>query len=184
MSSKTCGCEHDFTLVLTGVGDLTDAVQDKLFSAGCDDATIALRSGRLYMTFSREAATLKDAILAAIRGVRSAEIGADVLRVDYCNLVTQSDVARKIGRSRQLVHQYVTGARGPGDFPPQACEIVSDVGLWYWCEVAYWLCENGMIRSEVLRDAEEVDIINNVLEMERMKRTHREVTEEVLRSVT
>src|SRR5487761_1677044 len=120
MSQKTCECEHDFTLVLTGVRELTREVLDALYEAGCDDATIASRSGRIVATFSRTAPSLKDAILSALQCVRKANIGADVLRVDYCNLVTQADIARKIERSRQLVHQYWTGARGPGGFPPPA----------------------------------------------------------------
>src|SRR5208282_2414943 len=99
-----CEREHDFALVLSGITELTPEVQDALFEAGCDDATISVRAGRVYLTFSRNSRSLKDAILTAIQDVKSARIGADVLRVDVCNLVTQADIARKIGRSRQLVH--------------------------------------------------------------------------------
>ena len=112
-----CECEHDFALVLTGIAELSSEAENALFEAGCDDGTISVRFGRIYMTFSRNAACLKDAILSAIRDVQSAKIGALVLRVDTCNLVTQADIARKIGRTRQLVHQYITGRRGPGGFP-------------------------------------------------------------------
>ena len=69
------------------------------FQAGCDDATISVCSGRIYITFSRVAASLKDAILRAIRDVESTKICAEVLDVDTCNLVTQADIARKIGRT-------------------------------------------------------------------------------------
>src|SRR4051812_30855413 len=114
MTPHVCETEHDFALVLTGVNAIDSRVEDALFAAGGDDATLSLRSGRAFLTFSRRAPSLKEAILSAISCVRKSGIGADVLRVDYCNLVTQSDIARKIGRSRQLVHQYMTGARGPG----------------------------------------------------------------------
>ncbi len=184
-NSKTCECEHDFTLVLTGsAAELSlKKVLDALFRAGCDDATIAVRSGRFFVTFSRTGTSLKNAILSAIHNVRSAGIGADVLRVDYCNLVTQADIARKIGRTRQMVHQYMTGRRGPGGFPGPVCEIFDGTMLWYWCEVAYWLWENDMIKEDVLRDAEEVEAINSVLEIEYQKKTRRELTEEVSRSL-
>jgi hypothetical protein len=119
--------EHDFTLVLTGIADLTPEVENALLGAGCDDGTIAMRLGRPYITFSRLAPSMKDAILSAIENVRNAGIGADVLRVDYCNLVTQADIARKINRSRQLVYQYMVGERGPGGFPPPACRIGTGV---------------------------------------------------------
>jgi hypothetical protein len=97
--------EHDFTLVLTSITEITPAVEDALFSAGCDDATIATRSGRLFVTFSRTARSTKDAVFSAIGDIGRACPGVDVLRVDFCNLVTPSEIARKIGRSRQLVHQ-------------------------------------------------------------------------------
>ena len=100
------------------------------------------------MTFSRNAASLKDAILSAIRDVQNANIGALVLRVDTCNVVTQADIARKIGRTRQLVHQYITGQRGPGGFPAPVCNITDGVPLWFWCEVAYWLRQNDMISHD------------------------------------
>ena len=184
MEPRACEREHDFTLVLTGVTEITPAVTDALFEAGCDDATIAIRSGRPFVTFSRIAASMKDAILSAIGDIDKAGAGLHVMRVDYCNLVTQSDIARKIGRSRQVVHQFMTGTRGPGRFPPPACEISDEAPLWYWCEVAYWLWENSMIREDVLRDAEEVDTINLVLEMAQQNRIRPELLKEVLRSVS
>lgn len=180
MNPKPCESEHDFTLVLTGITELTDKVQDALFEAGCDDATLSARSGRCFLTFSRIAPSMKDAILSAIDNVRKAGIGADVLRVDYCNLVTQSDIARKIGKSRQLIHQYIVGLRGPGGFPPPACEITDGGELWLWCEVAVWLHENNMVREDVPRDAEHVEVINSVLEVERQRRLRPQLTAEVM----
>src|SRR5438445_12283161 len=61
--------EHDFTLVLSGIADLTPEVQDALFEAGCDDATLSMCCGRPFLTFTRTAPTLKDAILSAISDV-------------------------------------------------------------------------------------------------------------------
>jgi hypothetical protein len=183
MNPKTCECEHDFTLVLTGISELTDRVEDGILKT-CDDATLAMRAGRPFLTFSRTAASMKDAILSAIEDVRKADVGADVLRVDYCNLVTQADIARKIGRSRQLVHQYMLGIRGPGSFPSPACEICDGQMLWFWCEVAYWLWENNMVKEDVLRDAQEVETINNILESERQKRDRPKLFREVVKFVT
>jgi len=183
MNKKTSNREHEFTLVLDGVSELTQRVEDALFEAGCDDGTVSLRSGRIFLTFSREAASLKEAIISAIRDVNNANIGAVVLRIDSCNLVTQADIARQIGRSRQLVHQYITGVRGPGRFPPPACEITDGAPLWYWCEVARWLWENDMIREDVLREAEELAVINSVLELQWQRQLAPELTEEILRFV-
>jgi len=175
--------EHDFVLVLTGISSLTPEALNALYEAGCDDGTLSVRSGRAYITFSRIAESMKDAIVSAIRDVRSAGIGADVLRVDHCNLVTQADIARKIGRTRQLVHQYMMGKRGPGGFPPPVCEICDGSPLWYWCEVAYWLWENDMIKEDVLREAEQVEAINGTLEMQHRRKMRPELAEEIARSV-
>ena len=104
--------EYDFALILSGVPELTTDVEDGLFKAGCDDATLSMQFGSLYLEFSRSAPSLKDAILSAIRDVRKAGVGAEVWRVDSHDLVTPSEIARRIGRTRQLVHQYITGEIG------------------------------------------------------------------------
>lgn len=172
--------EHEFTLILGGVEDLTREVVDALSEAGCDDGLVGRQFGRVHITFAREAPSLKDAILSAIRDVRRAGIGARVLRVDTCDLVTQSDIGRKIGRSRQLVRQYITGQRGPGHFPPPACNLTEGKPLWNWCEVAAWLHENDLLREEELHDAQHVATINGVLEAQHQKHLDPQLTEELL----
>src|SRR5947208_11519042 len=47
--------KHDFTLVLSGITELTPEVQDALFEAGCDDATLSMCCGRPFLTFTRAA---------------------------------------------------------------------------------------------------------------------------------
>jgi hypothetical protein len=178
-----CGREHDFTLVLTDPVEMTREIQDALFVAGCDDATLSVRGGRAYLTFSRVAPTLKDAILSAIRDVKKADIGVGVLRVDVCNLVTQAEIAKKIGRSRQMVHQYITGARGPGNFPAPACNITDGIPLWFWCEVAYWLRQNDMISQDAATEAQEAALVNTVLEMQYHRRIDPTLCEEILKSL-
>ena len=179
-----CECEHDFALVLTGITELSPEAENAFFDAGCDDGTISVRSGRIYITFSRHAVSLKDAILSAIRDVQSAKIGGDVLRIDTCNLVTQADIARKIGRTRQLVHQYVTGQRRPGRFPAPACNITDGIPLWYWCEVACWLRQNDMISHDAATEAQEVALINAVLEMRYYRHIQPALCEEILQSLS
>jgi hypothetical protein len=62
----------DFTLVLTGVSDLTDDLADALFEAGCDDATPSVVNGKPLLDFSREAESLEKAVLAALEDIRRA----------------------------------------------------------------------------------------------------------------
>jgi len=177
-----CQTEYEFALVLTGIRDVTDEAVNKLYESGCDDATISVRSGRVYATFARKADSIKDAILSAVQDVRSANIGAEVLRIDECNLVTQSEIARRTGRSRQQIHQFILGTRGPGGFPGPACHIC-DSPLWYWCEVSYWLGENSMIPEACVREAETIEVINNVLELRHQKQIRPELAEEIIQSI-
>lgn len=178
-----CDCEHEFTLILRGITPGTEGIEEKLFEAGCDDATLAFRMGRPVLTFCRSAPSLKEAILSAIADVRKANIGAEVLRVDHCNLVTQADIARRIRRNRQTIQQYMSGKRGPGGFPGPVCEISEGSYLWAWCEVAHWLWRNDMISQNVVEDANDVHAINCVLEMQHMKAESPSLTKEIYESV-
>lgn len=162
--------EHDFTLLVGGVSTLTDEVENRLFEAGCDDATLAFRRGLLCLDFSRTAPSLQDAVLSAVRAVRSADIGGEIFRIDSCNLVSASEIARKIGRSRQLVHQYASGERGPGGFPPPECHLKEDRPLWAWCAVSSWLAEHQFVRPEVSLHAEVLEAINRTLATDRQAR--------------
>ena len=74
--------EHEFTLALDGISDLTREVVDALYEAGCDDGTIVMRAGNVSIGFTRSAPTMSEAIVSAIADVRRAGIGARVVRVD------------------------------------------------------------------------------------------------------
>ncbi len=161
---QVCDREFDFALLLTGPTELTDAMADALFAAGCDDATPSVCYGRVSLEFSRTAPSYQEAALSAIRDVRKAGIGADVWRIDRCDLVTQAEVARKIGKSPQYVQQLMSGKRGPGRFPPPVCHLSENTLLWQWCDVSRWLFQNNFIKAEVVEEAAITFAINSVLE--------------------
>jgi hypothetical protein len=179
-----CETEHDFALILSGISEPDENFANALFEAGCDDCTISVRGGRVSLSFARSAVSMKDAIRTAIRDVRKANVGAVILRVDDCNLVTQSEIARRIARSRQLVHQYVNGVRGHGGFPTPTCHIADKAPLWRWCEVAHWLYENGIIKENALRDAQTIEAINSVLEFSYQKHLHPDLVLEMVAALT
>lgn len=179
MATPSVESEYDFTLLLDGSREITDDIERALDEAGCDDATLSQRSGRLHLTFSRLAPSMKDAIVSALLDVVKAGVGLTVIRVDDCSLVTQAEIARHIGRTRQLVNQYINGQRGPGGFPAPACNITEASPLWYWCEVAHWLFENNLIKEQQLRDAQELSTINTALELLHQRRVAPELTSEI-----
>lgn len=176
--------EYDFSLVIDGVPELDEKVMDALYEAGCDDATFSIQHGHLYAEFSREAESIEKAILTAINDVHKAQVGAAVLCVDRCDLVTQSEIARRIGRSRQMVNQFITGARGPGNFPPPECYLSDDEApLWRWCAVSYWLANNDIIRREEGWNAEVIAAINNALEAQRQKARNPDLVRHISKAV-
>ena len=164
MVSESTQRTHTFALIVSGVPELSDQVLDALFEAGCDDATISMRHARLYVDFAREAPSLKLAILSAIRDVMRAEIGATVERVDVCDLVSQSDIAERLGVSRQMVYQYVRGERGPGGFPPPAYRLAKNNPVWQWRSVSGWLARASIISHDQDAEALLVFAINSTLE--------------------
>lgn len=162
--NHTPNCEHDFALVISGVHDLTDDVADALFEAGCDDGTVSMQQGRLYVDFSRSAICLQDAIISAISDVIRADIGAEMIRVDDCDLLPAAEIARRSDRTPQCISQYISGVRGPGNFPPPSCYLVNHKPLWSWCEVSYWLSQGGFVKPQISADAEVIAAINNEID--------------------
>lgn len=178
-----CEREFDFSLTLATPTELTDEMADKLFEAGCDDATPSVSFGRVRLEFSRTADSYKSAILSAINDVHRAGIGASVFCIDECDLVTQAEIARRIEKSAQWVQQLVSGRRGPGGFPPPTCQISENMLLWSWCAVSDWLLDNNMIKAEVLDEALVNDAVNWVLSRNQRQTQRAELIQEVERAL-
>jgi predicted DNA-binding transcriptional regulator AlpA len=130
--------EYSFTLVIDGV--LEDETLDELFEAGADDATFGSVDGAHYADFDREAPTLSAAISSAIADIESVP-GLRVRRVEPDDLVTQSEIAERLGRSREGVRLLIAGERGSGDFPTPVSHLRSRNRLWRWSEVTAWAGE-------------------------------------------
>ena len=71
---------HEFTLILTGINEVTDDAANALYETGCDDGSFASRDGVAFVMFDREASSLLEAIHSATADVRKAGFG--VLRVE------------------------------------------------------------------------------------------------------
>lgn len=126
--------EYNFELTING--ELTDAVLDALFEAGCDDATFSAKDGRITAEFDREGPTLFDTVISAIEDVESAG-GLEVLEVSPDELVWASEIAQRTGRSRQSIDQLIKAQRGPGGFPAPASHATRNP-LWRWSDVQAW----------------------------------------------
>ncbi len=71
---------QQFTLIVEGADLRSRPVVDALFEAGCDDATIGSVDETHYIDFDREAVSLGEALLSAVRDVEKVE-GLRVTRV-------------------------------------------------------------------------------------------------------
>jgi hypothetical protein len=132
---------YHFTLIVEGSDLQTDDHADALFEAGCDDALVGEIDGVHYLDFDREADTVSDAVLSAIGQIESAVPGARVVRVANGGLVSMADIAARTNRTRESVRMLVTGARGPGRFPPPVTDPRGRYRLWRWSEVQRWLVD-------------------------------------------
>ena len=128
--------EHEFSLVIAGSLE-DEAILDALFRAGCDDATFGQVDDVGYADFVREAPTFAAAVRSAIEQVESAP-GLRVVRVEPDDLVTMSEIAQRLGRSRESIRLLISGARGLGGFPPPFSHLKARSRLWRWSEVAAW----------------------------------------------
>lgn len=71
---------HRFTLVLSGIGEVTEGIANALYEAGCDDAGVGSCEGVVSVDFGREAGSLGAAIGSAVDDVE--RVGFTVARVE------------------------------------------------------------------------------------------------------
>ncbi len=152
--------EYEFTLVIEG--DLEDERAARaLFEVGCDDATFGVVDGVGYGDFAREGSSFAEAVLGAISQVEMVD-ALRVLRVEPDNIVTMSDIAERLDRTRESVRLLVAGRRGPGGFPSPISHAMERGRLWRWSDVAAWL---GQLEPEEIEAARFVSAINAALEL-------------------
>jgi hypothetical protein len=148
---------YDFSLIFALPDQKADPTSylDTLFEAGCDDATVgAGRPGMIGLDFSRAAASAGEAVATAIRDVRNAIRGADLIEAGP-DLVNLSDVASHLGVTKQNIRKYAAGeirtTKTP--FPPPAYS--GSPSLWHLYDIALWISANTKlkVRSELLEIA-------------------------------
>jgi hypothetical protein len=157
---------HNFVLVLSGVSEPDSRLEDGLYEAACDDATLSFRSGIAYLVFDRLAPSLEDAILSAVRDVERADPRLTVVRVEPGDFVNASEIARRIHVTREYVRLLVQGKRGEGDFPAPQSGITGKTLVWSWAGVVRWMFQHNLLEDVTVIDiAETIRDINDALEI-------------------
>lgn len=157
---------YNFTLVLSGISQVSedlDTLADAIFEAGCDDATLCFRNSIAYLEFDREATTFREAVIAAIQQVETINDVIKVERIEPDDLVTASEIARRINKSREYIRLLIDGKRGKGDFPLPISGISNKSLLWSWVNVTQWLQQNQLIDEESVKIAQDIADFNHLL---------------------
>ena len=134
---------YEFTIVATSSGNDIIDFSERLFEAGCDDATVSLQKGAAIIEFDRESRSFYHALKSALRDVEAT--GATALTIEPDHLVSLSDIASRIGITRAAVSNYATGKRDDGDFPIPVVRVTTDTPLWDWVDVARWFFRRGRL---------------------------------------
>ena len=160
--------EQVFTLVLDGENTLEPENLDAWFDAGCDDATFGEVDGVGFADFARSTASTQEAILSGIDQIESAVPGVRVIRVEPDDLVNASDIAERLGRTRESVRLLISGERGPGGFPPPVSHLKARGRIWRWAEVARWASRNLGAELPATDVAVFVAALNDALDLRRL----------------
>ncbi len=73
---------HRFSLVLSGIAEITPELADALYAATSGDIEFTLRDGVARLEFERPASSLRKAITSAIQEVEALDLGVRVMRVE------------------------------------------------------------------------------------------------------
>ena len=82
---------YQFTLILSGVAEITPELADALYAATGGDIEFNMRNDVAYIEFDRAADTLQLAVNSAITQIEGAGVGVRVVRVE-------SDAANTIAK--------------------------------------------------------------------------------------
>lgn len=142
-TSKT----YSFTLILMGPSPLEEANLNALFDAACDDATFGQRDGVYFADFDRVARSFSKALASAINDVESAVAGLRVVRVEPEELVTASEIAARLHRTRESIRLLFESQRGAGDFPRPVAWLENGTRLWYWHDIFAWAAQRSEFKA-------------------------------------
>lgn len=140
------------------VPTLSEAKEDLI--ASMFDTVIAVHSGVTTITLTADGDDCLGAALAAIRTLR--ETGVEPIRL-VDDVVSRSEIARRMGVTPQSVGQWIRGERhSESTFPTPY--IFTDGGLWLWGEVATALANRGEEVEEIgYPDRRDIQVIGGIL---------------------
>lgn len=161
--------EYEFVLVVDGVFMDDDEAMATL--ADAFDGVLSWNRGLYRLAVSGTGRDSYEAASRLVSRLTAALSGLRVVRLDP-ELVGVSDIAQRIGHSRQNVQQWVNGERnGSRPFPaPEGC--VGRSLVWRWADVNEWLRPLGVGDEAIQPSREEAARIDVML----LDRNHENAT--------
>jgi predicted DNA-binding transcriptional regulator AlpA len=152
--------EYEFVLIVDGVSTEDDEAVAILTDAF--DGVLSWNRGLYRLAVSGTGRDSYEAASRLVSRLTAALPGLKIVRLDP-ELVGISDIAQRIGHSRQNVQQWVNGERnGSRPFPaPEGCAGRSLV--WRWADVNEWLRPLGVSDEAVRPSREEAARIDVML---------------------
>lgn len=135
-----------------------DEIVERLFEAGCDDATIGVgQPGRIALAFNREGPDAWSAIFSALRDMKRAVPSARLVEAGP-DLVGLTDVADLAGVTRQNMRKLML--KHASDFPLPVHE--GNPSVWHLSDVLVWLTNRGSypISAELVEIAKSIKQVN------------------------
>lgn len=129
--------------------EITPEEVEALYEAGCGDAGVETGALGTFLDFSREAPSLAEALVSAVRDIDKVQ-GLRAVGVACENMVTQLVIAERAGVSREAVRLWATGQRGAGGFPAPVLITSGGEKVWDWEQVARWLRDHQRERAHTL----------------------------------
>ena len=106
---------HHFRLIVEGADLQDEAVVDRLFEAGCDDALVGSTDGVQFIDFDRDAGSFDAAVSSAMADVEGVD-GVRVVRLEGDGLVATADIAARSGHTREGMFDFMDSLLSGGDF--------------------------------------------------------------------
>lgn len=154
---------HHFIVVLSRVETISSELEDNLYEAGCSDALIASRNGVVYLVFDRIASSFEGAVFSAVDDIHLSKLEIPVSHIEPSDIVSLSEIARRLDRTRESIRLLAKGDRGDGTFPLPISGVEETTQLWSWVEVAKWFFNHGKVNRSVLEKAVLIKAINSKL---------------------
>lgn len=114
--------DYQFTLILSGVSEITPELANALYEATGGDIEFNMREGVAFLEFDRTAASLHDAITSSITQVESAGVGVRVVRVESDNANTIAKINADRDRS---VDQFRRGETFRQEIPDDTGRVAT-----------------------------------------------------------